>query len=184
MLNRQIFFSRRSWRRQFFKFVAFFWFAISWGEKHLLLTKYHMVGRDRIWGSMNPLAKFGLHLKLNHKVEKILEDCMTSIPSPSTSVKNWKSKLLAGKFTWGNKVKHCRLMLTNFFFKSLLTMSSNVLPLNLKQTFPPIIWIFTEGEGDEIKSSLPFKIFSTLKEGEKLLWLSLDTHLMKTLHID
>ena len=41
-------------------------------------------------------------------------------------------------------------------------MPSNVLPLCLKQTFPPIIWIFTEGEGDEIESRLPFKIFSTL----------------------
>ena len=46
--------------------------------------------------------------------------------------------------------------------KSLLTMPSNVLPLRLKQTFLPIILIFTEREGDEIKSSLPFKIFSTL----------------------
>ena len=41
-------------------------------------------------------------------------------------------------------------------------MPSNVLPLRLKQTFPPIIWIFTEGEGDEIESRLPFKIFFTL----------------------
>ena len=32
--------------------------------------------------------------------------------------------------------------------KSLLTTPSNVLPLHRKQTFPPIIWIFTEGEGD------------------------------------
>ena len=47
-----------------------------------------------------------------------------------------------------------------FVFKSLLTMPSNV--LHLKQTFPPIIWIFTEGEGDGIESRLPFKIFSTL----------------------
>ena len=29
----------------------------------------------------------------------------------------------------------------------------------LKQTFPPIIWIFTEVEGDGIESRLPFKIF-------------------------
>ena len=42
-------------------------------------------------------------------------------------------------------------------------MPSNVLPLHLKQTFPPIIWIFTEGEGDGIESRLPFKIFSTLR---------------------
>ena len=41
-------------------------------------------------------------------------------------------------------------------------MPINVLPLCLKQTFPPIIWIFTEGEGDGIESRLPFKIFSTL----------------------
>ena len=32
-----------------------------------------------------------------------------------------------------------------FVSKSLLTTPSNVLPLHLKQTFPPIIWIFTEG---------------------------------------
>ena len=46
-----------------------------------------------------------------------------------------------------------------FVFQSLLTMPSNVLPLHLKQAFPPIIWI---GEGDRIESRLPFKIFSTL----------------------
>ena len=49
-----------------------------------------------------------------------------------------------------------------FVFKSLLTKPSNVLPLHLKQTFPPIVLIFTEGEGDGIESRLPFKIFSTL----------------------
>ena len=38
-------------------------------------------------------------------------------------------------------------------------MPNNVLPLHLKQTFPPKIWIFAEGEGDGIKSRLPFKIF-------------------------
>ena len=53
-----------------------------------------------------------------------------------------------------------------FVFKGLLTMPSNVLPLHLKQTFPPIISIFTEGEGglDGIESRLPFKIFSTLHD--------------------
>ena len=44
--------------------------------------------------------------------------------------------------------------------KKIVDSTSNVLPLHLKQTFPPTIWIFTEGDG--IKSSLPFKIFSTL----------------------
>ena len=42
---------------------------------------------------------------------------------------------------------------------------SNVLPLHLKQTFPPRIWIFTKGEGDGIESRLTFKIFSTLQWG-------------------
>ena len=41
-------------------------------------------------------------------------------------------------------------------------MPSNVLPLHFKQTFPPMIGIFTEGEGDGIESRLPFKIFYTL----------------------
>ena len=49
-----------------------------------------------------------------------------------------------------------------FVFKCLLTMPSNVLPLHLKQTFSPIIWMFTEGESDGIQSRLPFKTFSTL----------------------
>ena len=34
--------------------------------------------------------------------------------------------------------------------------------LGNKQTFPPIIWIFTEDEGDGNKSWLLLKIFSTL----------------------
>ena len=42
-------------------------------------------------------------------------------------------------------------------------MPSNVLPLHLMQTFPPIIWIFTEGLGGGIESRLPLKIFSTLR---------------------
>ena len=54
---------------------------------------------------------------------------------------------------WGNKAK---LLNT----KSLLTTPSNGLPLHLKQTFPPINWIFTEGEGDGIKSRLPFFYFT------------------------
>ena len=36
------------------------------------------------------------------------------------------------------------------------------MPLHLKQTFLPIIWILTEGIGDGFESRQPFKIFSTL----------------------
>ena len=58
-----------------------------------------------------------------------------------------------------------------FVFKSLLTTPINVLPLHHKQTFLPIIWIFTEGEGDGIESLLPFKIFSTLNKLNNVVWL-------------
>ena len=51
-------------------------------------------------------------------------------------------------------------------------MPINVLPLHLKQTFPSIIWIFTEGEGDEIKSRLPFKMFSALKDNNDNIKIS------------
>ena len=62
-------------------------------------------------------------------------------------------------------ILHLKLIIVNklFVFKSFLTMPSNVLPLHYKETFPPIIWIFTAGEGDGMKSRLPSKIFSTLQ---------------------
>ena len=41
-----------------------------------------------------------------------------------------------------------------FVFKSFLKTPSNILPLQLKQSFTPMIWIFTEGEGDGIESRL------------------------------
>ena len=92
------------------------------------------------------------------KVEKILKRSLDSIPSPSSSV---KIQIMGGKV-------HLRCKSTTllgnklFVFISLLTTPSNVLPLHLKQTFPPIICIFTEDEGDGIESRLPFKICSTL----------------------
>ena len=46
-------------------------------------------------------------------------------------------------------------------------MPSNVLPLQLKQTFLPMICIFTEGEGVVIESKLPFKIFLIYKLSQK-----------------
>ena len=50
-----------------------------------------------------------------------------------------------------------------FVFKSLLTTPSKILPLHLKQTFLPIIWILTISEGDMgLNFRLPFKIFYTL----------------------
>ena len=84
----------------------------------------------------------------NDKVEKIVKVILDLIPSPSPSAKNQ----IMGRKLW----------------KSLLTTPSKDLPLQLKQTFPPIIWFFAEGEGDGIKSRITFNIVSTWKVG---LWL-------------
>ena len=61
--------------------------------------------------------------------------------------------------------------------KSLLTSPSNVLPYSLKWTFPPIIWIFTDVEGDGIESRLSIlKSFLLYwHHCEKLLSNSVDT---------
>ena len=84
---------------------------------------------------------------------------MDSIPSPSPSV---EIQIIDGKICLRCKGKTLLGDVNKLFvcFQSLLTTPSNVLPLHLKQTFPPIqIWIFTEGDGIEFR--LPFKIFST-----------------------
>ena len=94
------------------------------------------------------------------KVEKIFKGSLDSMPSPSVKIQimgkevclRCKDKTLLGIVN--------KLLKT----KSLLTTPSNVLPLGPKQIFPPIIWIFTEGEADRIESRLTFKIFSTSKK--------------------
>ena len=97
-----------------------------------------------------------LYLWQSTTVLNILKVCLHLIPSPSVKIQNMDEKVCLrckGKTLPGiiNKLF--------FIFKSLLY--SNVLPLHLKQTLPPIIWIFNEGEGDGIEFRLPFKIFST-----------------------
>ena len=61
------------------------------------------------------------------------------LPSPSVKIQIMDRKGVKAKQSW------------------MLSMLSNVLTLSLKQTFPPKIQIFTEGEGDEIESRQPFK---------------------------
>ena len=71
------------------------------------------------------------------KVEKILKGSLDSIPSPSPSV---KIQIIGGKFCLGCKGKTLLGVVNKLFiFKSLLRTPSHVLPLHLKQTFPPII---------------------------------------------
>ena len=82
---------------------------------------------------------------LDIKVEKILKGSLNLISSPLPSL---KIQIMGGKVCLKFKGK------TLFVFKSFLTRPSNILTLQLKQTFLTIIWIFTKGEGDEIKSKL------------------------------
>ena len=98
--------------------------------------------------------------KFGYKVEKILKGSLNSIPSPSSSV---KIQIMCGKVCSRSKGKTLLGIFNKLFvFKSLSTkpsivclmysMSTLVLPLHFKKTFPPIIWIFTEGKGDGIES--------------------------------
>ena len=92
----------------------------------------------------------------------ILKGSLDSIPSPSPYM---KIQIMGGKVYLQCKGKTLLGDVNKLFvFKCLLTTPCKVLPLHPKQTFPPIIWIFTEGEGDGIESRLPFKIFSTLRK--------------------
>ena len=82
------------------------------------------------------------------------------IPPPSPSV---KIQIMSGKVCLRCKSKTLQGVVNkHFVFKNLLKTPGNVLSLNLNQTFPSIIWIFTIGKGDRIISRLPFKIISTL----------------------
>jgi len=90
-------------------------------------------------------------LNLSFKVENILKGSLISIPSPSPSV---KIQIVGGKVCLRCKGKTLLGVVNKLLkTKSLLTLQSNVLPYYLKLTFPPIIWIFTEGEGIESRLS-------------------------------
>ena len=79
----------------------------------------------------------------------ILKDSLVSISSPSVKI-----RIMGGKFCLRFKGKTLLGIVNKLYtIKSLLTTLNNVLPLHLKQTFLPIIWIFNEGEGDEIPTT-------------------------------
>ena len=73
--------------------------------------------------------------KTTNKVEKVLKSGLDLIPSSPTLV---KIQIMGGKLC--------------FVFKSLLATPSNVLSLQFTP-FPPIISIFTEGDGIESRLS-------------------------------
>ena len=96
----------------------------------------------------------------NVKVENILKGSLDLIPSLSPSV---KIQIIGGKVCLRCKGE---TLLGIFVFKSFLTSLCNVLPYFLRYSFLPIVWIFTESEGNRIKLRLPFKLFSTLLQNK------------------
>ena len=48
-------------------------------------------------------------------------------------------------------------MSTNFCFQKFVNNSQQCFAFTPQANFPPILWIFTEGEGDGIETRLPFK---------------------------
>ena len=115
---------------------------------------------DFMFGKM-PNLFFCLHFCTKYcKVEKILKGSLDSIPSPSPLVKIQ----IIGRKIWLMCKGKTLLGVVNILLetKRLLTTPGNVLLLHLKQTFLPIIWIFTEIEGDEMESRLYSSIFFIL----------------------
>ena len=95
-----------------------------------------------------------------NKVEKILKGSMDSIPSPSPSV---KIQIMGGKVYLRCKGKTLLGIVKNFLFSKVFWQHPAMFYLHASSKISlPIIWIFTEGEGDGIESMLLFKIFSTL----------------------
>ena len=122
-------------------------------------------------------VNFRLRLIFNHgysayssKVEKVLKGSLNLIPPPLPLV---NIQIMGGKVCLRCKgltlLVVVNKLLKTKVTKSLLTSPSNVLPYYLQKPFPPIIWIFTESEGDGIKSRRSFEIFSTLKYWVKML---------------
>ena len=77
-----------------------------------------------------------IQVKNFFKVEKILKGSLDSITSPSPSV---KTQIMGGKICLRYKGKTLLGVVNKLLkTKSLLTTPINVLPLHLKETFPPI----------------------------------------------
>ena len=49
----------------------------------------------------------------------------------------WKFKLLAEKFTWGNKAKHCWVISTNFLFSKVADKTQQCFAFTPQANFPP-----------------------------------------------
>ena len=129
-------------------------------SNHLLTFVYTQCGFNRTGIKFSVLENIGVYRYLlfqsfipdsTFKVEKILKGSLDSIPSPSRSCEHLNFLF---SFFGHTIAGHCHQTLLN---KSLLSKPSNVLPLQLKPTFPLIISIFTVGDGIESKPGYKFR---------------------------
>ena len=81
--------------------------------------------------------------KIWSKVKTIWKDSLDLIPSPSVKI-----QIIGGKvFSKGNNAKH-------FCFQKFVDNTQQSFAFTTKvNNFPPIIWIFTEGDGIESRLS-------------------------------
>ena len=104
---------------------------------------------DQILPIINHLPTHGWHLwkkSITVKVEKILKGSLDLISSPSEKI-----QIMDGKVCLRFKGKTLLSVVNNFFcFQKFVDNAQHYLALHLKPTFPPIIWIFPEGEDDGI----------------------------------
>ena len=83
-------------------------------------------------------------------VENILKGSLDSIPSPLVKI-----QIMGGKVCLRRKGKTLLGIVNKLFiFKSCLVFVDNIQHCFDFTPFPPLIWIFTEGEGDWTESRL------------------------------
>ena len=87
-------------------------------QEFLLYLQYHshwLQGRFGDFLLKNKLVSWYFFLGWG-KTESKAKNIFFKVAWSQSHLIQWKFKLLAGKFTWGNKAKHCWVMWTNFLF--------------------------------------------------------------------
>ena len=77
------------------------------------------------------------------------------IPSPSPSV---KIQIMGGKVCLRCKGETLLGKVNKILKAKFVDITQQCFAYYLQQTFPPMIWIFTQGEEDEIETKLSFLI--------------------------
>ena len=84
--------------------------AFSKFPKRSICVLLYLISRDVLWGKQ---------IKLYHAVKALGSFNKVEMISLYYLHLQWKFKLWVGKFTWGNKARHCWVMTTNFLFSKV-----------------------------------------------------------------